>query len=105
MTQEIVSNSLDARRVERMIHIRLGEALYNPVVLTDKYFIEFCTMLCSMPEVDGKIALALEVAAGCPQGTFSLWQDGSSLPPEGPMRTNIVIDILQELEFLLSSPA
>ncbi len=105
MPEEEVSHSIGLRRTERMIHIRMADALHNPSVLTDKYFIDFCTMLASMEEMTPEIILAIEKAAECPIGTFALWHDGSSLPPEGVLRINMTIAILRELEYRLQSAA
>jgi hypothetical protein len=101
MTEEQVSYSMDLRRIEKMIHVRMGDALHNPSVLTDKYFIDFCTMLSGMEEISFNDIYAIEKSAGCPRGTFVLWCDGSSLPPEGVLRINMTIDILKELEYRL----
>lgn len=103
MVEEKVSHSIGLRRTERMIYIRMGDALHNSSVLTDKYFTDFCLMLQAMEEVTSEIICAIEKAAGCPEGTFRLWCDGSSLPPEGVLRINMTLAILRELEFRLQS--
>lgn len=103
MLEEKVSYSFGPRRIEKMIHVRMGDALYNSSVITDKYFTDFCKMLLSMEEVDFEDILAIEKMAQCPEGTFALWCDGSSLPPEGTTRVNTTIAILRELEYRLQS--
>ncbi len=103
MADEEVSYSIDLRRIEKMIHVRMADALHNSSVLTDKYFIDFCVMLRQMEEISFDDIYAIEKAAGCPRGTFVLWCDGSSLPQEGVLRINMTIAILKELEYRLQS--
>lgn len=101
MDEEQVSHSIGQRRIERMIHIRLADALHNPSVLTDKYFTDFCVMLHQLEEVSPEDISAIENAVECPRGTFALWCDGSSLPPQGVIRINTTIAMLRELEYRL----
>jgi hypothetical protein len=98
MLEEEISYSFGPRRIEKMIHVRMGDALYNSSVLTDKYFTDFCKMLLSMEEVGFEDILAIEKIAEYPEGTFALWCDGSSIPLQGTTRVNATIAILRELE-------
>lgn len=95
-----VSFSFRDRQIKSMIIVRLADALYNSSVLTDCYFADFCTMLLNMKQITNEDIVAVEKSTDYPQGSMLLWCDGSSLPPEGVVRQNVMISMLRELEYI-----